>query len=310
MRYTAFECMEFKSKRFVFGGASPAPLDQVLKREFPAASWSDVRKLIQTGKVSVNGSVVRDNRALVDVRGEVELNMTRPRATSTSDTRILYVDPHVVVVNKPAGIASVDHEAEPTSLQSEVRKALEVQERRKVPPLKVVHRLDKVTSGVMLFARTHAAQLDLKQQFRAHTTGRVYVAVAHGQVHGATLSFRLVRDRGDGYRGTTRDPNQGTTSVTHVRPLEHFARCTLLECKLETGRTHQIRIHLAEIGHPLVGETLYIRDYSGPLIESSRTLLHAQQLSFSHPVFRQSRQFHVPLPADFESVVNRERARV
>lgn len=301
--------MEFKSKRFVYGGASPLALDQVLKLEFSGASWSEVRKLIETGKVSVAGRVVRDNRQLVEPNGMVELSMTRPKTTPATDERILYVDPHVVVANKPAGIASVDHEAEPTSLQTQLRASLESIERKKLPPLKVVHRLDKVTSGVMIFARTAAAQSDLKEQFRAHTTGRVYLAIAHGKVHSGTLSFRLVRDRGDGVRGVTTNPNLGYTSVTHVRAREHLARCTLVECKLETGRTHQIRIHLAEIGHPLVGEPLYVRDFPGPLLSSERTMLHAAQLSFAHPVFRNTRRYEVPLPVEFEAFLQRERGR-
>lgn len=299
--------MEFKSKQFVFSGAAPAPLDQVLKLEFPGASWGAVRKLVETGKVTVNGGVVRDNRTQVRPGTALELRMTRPKASAPSDPRLLYVDQHVVVANKPIGIASVDHEAEPTSLQTELKKSLEDIERRKLPPLKVVHRLDKVTSGVMVFARTTAAQLDLKEQFRAHTTGRVYLAVAHGQVHSGTLSFRLVRDRGDGVRGVTKNPNLGYTSVTHVRVREPLPRCTLIECKLETGRTHQIRIHLAEIGHPLVGEPLYVRDYREPLIACDRTLLHAAQLSFTHPEFRNTRRYEVPLPPEFEAFLAKER---
>lgn len=301
--------MEFKSKQFVFGGTAPTPLDQVLKLEFPQASWNEVRKLIETGKLSVGGSVVRDNRHPVAPNTEVELRMTRPKSVPLADPRILYFDPHIVVANKPTGIASVDHEAEPTSLQSELRQSLEAQERRNVPPLKVVHRLDKVTSGVMLFARTQAAQADLKEQFRAHTTGRIYLAVAHGAVRSETLSFRLVRDRGDGVRGVTTNPNLGYTSVTHVRVKETFARCSLIECKLETGRTHQIRIHLAEVGSPLVGEPLYVRDFAGPLIPCERTLLHAALLSFTHPVFRNIRRYEVPLPAEFEAFLRVERAR-
>lgn len=300
--------MEFKSKQFVFSGAAPTPLDQVLKQEFSDASWNAVRKLIETGKVSVDGKLVRDTRQTVRPASSVELYMTRPKVLTAADPRILYVDQHVVVANKPTGIASVDHEAEPTSLQSELRTSLELQERKKLPPLKVVHRIDKVTSGVMVFARTQAAQADLKDQFRAHTTGRVYLAVAHGQVSSGTLSFRLVRDRGDGIRGVTQNPNLGYASVTHVRVREHLRHCTLVECKLETGRTHQIRIHLAEIGHPLVGEPLYVRDFAQPLISCERTLLHAAQLSFVHPTFRNTRRYEVPLPAEFEAFLHRQRA--
>jgi 23S rRNA pseudouridine1911/1915/1917 synthase len=221
----------------------------------------------------------------------------------------LYCDPHLVVVNKPVGLASVDHEREATSLQAEIRAWLSAKEKRPVPPLKVVHRLDKVTSGVMLFARTLGVQRDLKDQFRAHTTGRHYMAVAHGTVVDATLNFRLVRDRGDGIRGVTSDPTLGHHSVTQITVKERLARCSVIECRLETGRTHQIRIHLAHSGHPLVGDPLYTRGFEGPLILCSRTLLHAASLSFSHPVFRTRQRYEVALPEDFDTFIGGERAR-
>lgn len=300
--------MEFTSTSFLFEGPKAKPLDGVLKGQFPAASWGAVRKLIETGKVSVDGEVVRETRREIKPQSTIAIGMNRPKVQQAADQRILYVDPHVVVVNKPTGIASVDHEAEPTSLQSEIRRSLEQLERRKVPPLKVVHRIDKVTSGVMVFARTQAAQTDLKEQFKAHTTGRIYLALAHGEVHSGSLSFRLVRDRGDGVRGVTQNPLLGYPSTTHIKVREKFTRCTLVECKLETGRTHQIRIHLAEIGHPLVGEPLYNRDFKGTLLDAPRTMLHAAQLSFTHPAFRNTRRFEVPMPTEFSTFVERERS--
>jgi 23S rRNA pseudouridine1911/1915/1917 synthase len=221
--------------------------------------------------------------------------------------QVPYCDRHIVVVRKPAGISSVSHEDEPTSLQEQMQSWLTARERRPCPPLKVVHRLDKVTSGVMLFARNAQAQSNLKDQFRAHSTGRYYVAVAQGSVQNATLHFRLVRNRGDGLRGVTQDPGQGRHSVTHVSVLEQLARCTVLRCQLETGRTHQIRIHLATIGHPVIGDPVYGKDYSGLRLEAPRTLLHASFLSFSHPVTRQRLSFEDPLPADFEAWLREER---
>jgi 23S rRNA pseudouridine1911/1915/1917 synthase len=213
----------------------------------------------------------------------------------------------LVVVNKPEGLASVDHVREATSLQSQLRATLEQLDRRSLPELCVVHRLDKVTSGVMMFARNRSIQHALKAQFKAKTTGRFYLALAHGEVHDGTLRFRLVRDRGDGIRGTTTDATQGYPSVTHVTALEQLARCTLIRCKLETGRTHQIRIHLAAIGHPLLGETVYNRDYSEPLLKCSRTMLHAAFLSFDHPVHQQRHEYESDLTPSFQNVLEQER---
>jgi len=250
-------------------------------------------------------------RRLVPPGADVQIQMTAPRPKpgfTVASEYVLFCDRDVVVVRKPVGISSVEHEDEPTCLASELREWLSRHEKRSCPPLKTVHRLDKVTSGVMVFARTPAAQLELKEQFRAHTTGRHYIAVAHGRVHDATLSYRLVRNRGDGLRGVTNDPNLGRHSVTHVVASEALARCTVVQCRLETGRTHQIRIHLAHTGHPVVGDTLYGRDHEGPAIDSPRTLLHAASLSFTHPRDRRRLEFEEALPEDFEAVIRRERA--
>ena len=129
-----------------------------------------------------------------------------------------------------------------------------------------------------------------------------------GVVEDATLVYRLIRNRGDGLRGVTDDPNRGKHSVTHVTQRERLGRCTVVQCRLETGRTHQIRIHLAQIGHPVVGDPVYGRDHQGPPIECPRTLLHASYLSLSHPVLRQRLSFEDPLPEDFEGWLRRERA--
>jgi 23S rRNA pseudouridine1911/1915/1917 synthase len=302
---------EFRSETFVMGLAEPTPLENVLRQRFTGASWNEIRRLISSGKVRVSARATTETRGLVPPGAEVQIQMTTPRQKpgfQVAADYVVFCDPSVVVVKKPPGISSVDHEDEPTSLASELREWLSQKERRPCPPLKIVHRLDKVTSGVMVYARTQPAQLDLKEQFRAHTTGRHYIAVAHGRVFDATLSFRLVRNRGDGLRGVTNDPNLGTHSVTHVATTEVLARCSVVSCRLETGRTHQIRIHLAQIGHPIVGDTLYGRDHAGPAIESPRTLLHAAHLSFTHPRDRRRLEFDDPLPADFENVVRRERA--
>ncbi|HTV24378.1 MAG TPA: RluA family pseudouridine synthase [Polyangiaceae bacterium] len=302
---------EFRSETFRAELSAPTPLENVLRQRFPEASWSAIRRLIGTGKVRVASVAASEPRRLVPPGADVQIQMTAPRTKpgfTAAAEYVMFCDRDVVVVRKPVGISSVEHEDEPTCLATELRDWLSRHEKRSCPPLKTVHRLDKVTSGVMVFARTQAAQLALKEQFRAHTTGRHYVAVAHGRVHDATLSYRLVRNRGDGLRGVTNDPNLGRHSVTHVAVREVLPRCTLVQCRLETGRTHQIRIHLAHTGHPVVGDTLYGRDHEGPAIESPRTLLHAASLSFTHPHDRRRLEFEDPVPEDFEAVVRRERA--
>jgi 23S rRNA pseudouridine1911/1915/1917 synthase len=130
-------------------------------------------------------------------------------------------------------------------------------------PLHVVHRIDRATSGLLAFAKSKRAEVGLAAQLRAHTMERMYICVAHGRVTAGRIESNLIADRGDGLRGSTSDPNRGKRAVTHVRVREELRGATLCEISLETGKTHQIRIHLAESGHPLVGEPVYVRDYRG-----------------------------------------------
>jgi RluA family pseudouridine synthase len=302
---------EFRSESFRAELPDPTPLENVLRQRFPGASWNDIRRLIGSGKVRVASLATTETRRLVPPGADVQIQMTAPRPRPgfiAASEYVLFKDQELVVVRKPAGISSIEHEGESTNLAAELRDWLSRSEKRPSRPLEVVHRLDKVTSGVMVFARNRQAQLALKEQFRAHTTGREYVAVAHGRVFDGTLAFRLVRNRGDGLRGVTSDPKLGRQSVTHVMASEALARCTVVRCRLETGRTHQIRIHLAHTGHPVVGDTLYGRNVEGPTIESPRTLLHAAYLSFTHPRDRRRLEFRDPVPEDFQAVIERERS--
>src|SRR6202040_38118 len=125
------------------------------------------------------------------------------------------------------------------------------------PRLRVVHRLDQETSGLVVFARTVPAERLLGMQFHAHTVTRRYLAVVPGRLDAGTVRSFLVRDRGDGRRGSTQSDADGKEAITHFEVAERLPGYTLLSCRLETGRTHQIRIHLAELGHPVCGEKVY-----------------------------------------------------
>ena len=134
---------------------------------------------------------------------------------------------------------------------------------------------------------------------------RMYICVAHGVVTPGRIESNLVADRGDGLRGSTSHAGQGKRAITHVSVRQALRGATLCEVRLETGKTHQIRIHLAESGHPLVGEPVYIRDYAGPWIQSPRLMLHAATLGFEHPVTAERVSLSAPLPPDFTSVLDR-----
>jgi 23S rRNA pseudouridine1911/1915/1917 synthase len=301
----------FSSESFPVEGETPLPLERILKDRHAAASWRQVRTLIESGKTFVDATRVTSCRALVSPGSTVRVHMNAPREPKgyeLADELVLYHDRDVVVVNKPIGLSSMTHEGETNSTDRLVADWLSRKTKRSAQ-VHVVHRLDKVTSGVLVFACTRDATLALKEQFRAHTVGRHYFAIAHGHLRDRRLSFRIVRDRGDGLRGVTREPGRGVHSVTDVQVLEQFARCALVRCRLETGRTHQIRIHLAQIGSPLVGEPLYTLGLQGPFLDAPRVMLHAAHLSFGHPRTRARLSFDSPLPEAFEQFLNRERKR-
>lgn len=295
--------------------AAPAngPLDRVLRALHPGSSWNAIRRLIETGKVSVDGEVTRDPVRAVR-QGAVLVVSMRARRPSAGETlpksAFVHVDSQVAVVRKPAGVSTVPFdETETDTLVDRLHQALKASSRGNTAPPGIVHRLDKETSGLILFARTLAAKRALKQQFRVHSVHRRYVAVAHGAVVAQSVSSRLVRDRGDGRRGSTANPTLGRDAVTHVGVLERLDGATLVECRLETGRTHQIRIHLAELGHPLLGETLYMKGYTGPIVDAPRLMLHARELGFSHPSTGEPLRFEEPMPDDMRLVVESLRRR-
>ncbi len=295
-------------------------LAAVLRALLPGQSWSDVRRLIETRRAKVNGDLCLDPARRVH-EGEVVEVLPRPAAKpeQPEQATIRHLDEHIVVVEKPSGINTVRHPAErawtarrralsPT-LEDLVPRLIQRQEGRsqKGPPprLRVVQRLDKETSGLVVFARTVAAERGLGQQFHAHTVHRRYLAVVRGYVPAQTIRTRLVRDRGDGRRGSTPLADQGKEAVTHVEPVERLSRYTVVGCRLETGRTHQIRIHLAELGHPVCGEKVY-----GPGTDDSgapRLALHAAELGFVHPTTDAPLRWTMPLPTDLEAFVQRLR---
>jgi 23S rRNA pseudouridine1911/1915/1917 synthase len=304
-----------------------------LREQLPGRSWSDVRRLISSRQVMIDGNLCLDGGRRL--RGtEVVKLLAHPTAPPPreEDVRILYLDAHLVVVDKPPRMTSVRHAEEqgwsprrkqiqPTLedvLPRAIARKLSRGERGrrgappgKLPPVKPVHRLDRDTSGVMVFARTKVAEQGLVQQFRRHTTERRYLAVVQGQVAAQTVESSLIRDRGDGRRGSTTMTEAGKRAVTHVKPLEHFDQYTLIECRLETGRTHQIRIHLAELGHPLCGETVYDKPLNGPAKADAsgapRLALHAAELQFDHPITSERVRFHSPLPHDLAAFLERIR---
>ncbi len=265
--------------------------------------WSQARKLCEDGRVRVDGQTERDPARRMR-RGECVEVGTRSEAVAAERVALVYEDVHVVVLDKPAGISSVPYEKrERGTAMDLVRQIWRAAGRpATLQPLYVVHRIDKETSGLLAFAKTKLGERGLQNLFRAHDVLRSYICVAHGKVNDRRIETRLCTDRGDGLRGSTWHKGQGKRAVTHVRAVKPLGEATLCEVRLETGKTHQIRIHLAESGHPLVGEKVYIRDFlraKHTPLPSQRLLLHAATLGFVHPVSGKKLHFESPLPPDF-----------
>ncbi|MGE0867363.1 MAG: RluA family pseudouridine synthase [Kofleriaceae bacterium] len=271
--------------------------------------WSVAKRYVSTGKVFVDGTSITtiDHRLTPGQQVELRINAPRPR-DPTREGVLVFDDPHIVVIDKPSGVNSVPYERETDTAMDLIRGAW----RRMGKPatsvaLHVVHRIDRATSGLLMFAKSKRAEIGLAAQLRAHTMDRMYQCVAHGAIASRRIESQLVVDRGDGLRGSTTHSGQGKRAITHVTAMRALRDATLCEVRLETGKTHQIRIHLAEAGHPLVGETVYIRDFEAaghkPL-RSPRLLLHAATLGFVHPITNEPVALSSALPGDFCAVLD------
>lgn len=292
-------------------------------RELSGGSWNQARELVRRGKVRVDGATVTEITTRIADASEVviDLHARRLRRAELPEDSILFLDHDIVVVNKPAGLMSVPYEDEKDTLVDRTRIAIDRgarnaatgrNARAQPTELGVVQRLDKDTTGVLVFARNLEAKRVLQQQFRVHSIERRYLAIVHGEIaHARTVESDLIRDRGDGLKGSFGHfrrprgplPEDAQHAITHIRPLEALRGATLIECKLETGRQHQIRIHVSERGHPIVGEQVYIRDYERPRIPAARPMLHARVLGFEHPRSGKPLSFSIDPPQDFEAML-------
>lgn len=276
-----------------------------------AVAWSVAKRQIATGKVFVDGACVTEIDLRLTAGQAIELRSHARRPLDPEREGVLvYDDAHVVVIDKPTDINSVPYEERETGTAMDlIRGAWRRQGKPATSvPLHVVHRIDRATSGLLMFAKTKAAEMGLAAQLRAHSLERMYRCVAHGVVTSQRIESYLVPDRGDGMRGSTSRIDQGKRAITHVTADRALLKATLCSVRLETGKTHQIRIHMAEAGHPLVGETVYIRDYEergGKLLTSGRLMLHAATLGFEHPITGKRVSLTSELPPDFLAVVQR-----
>ncbi|MGM9928932.1 MAG: RluA family pseudouridine synthase [Bacillus sp. (in: firmicutes)] len=284
-------------------------LDKYLSVQNEEISRTQAQLLIKDGQVLVNGQSVKTNYKC-QLNDEVELTMPEPVELDViaeeMDLDIYYEDEDVLVVNKPKGM--VVHPA-PGHMTGTLVNGLmghckDLSGINGVLRPGIVHRIDKDTSGLLMVAKNDMAHEGLVQQLVDKSVTRKYTALAHGNIqhHHGTIDAPIGRDKKD-RQSMTVDPD-GKHAVTHFTVLENFKDFTLVECQLETGRTHQIRVHMKYIGFPLAGDPKY-----GPkkTFEIGGQALHAGVLGFIHPRTKEYMEFNAPLPAYFEELIEKLR---
>ena len=283
-------------------------LDQALARLFHQYSRSRLQEWLRAGHIKVDG---RAAAARMPVSGGEEISVTPPRLPDAAPRaqrmplKIVHEDAALIVIDKPAGLVMHPGAGQPdrTLLNALLAHAPAL---AGVPRAGIVHRLDKDTSGLLVVAKTVEAQTDLVRQLADRSMRRVYTALVQGDPPASgTIDAPVGRD----IRARTRMAvtNRGKPARTSYRVLERFGRAALVECRLETGRTHQIRVHFQHIRHPLVGDTVYRRGTRHGL-SFPRQALHAAELSLRHPASGEEMTWRSPLPRDFKRLVDQLRA--
>jgi len=286
-------------------------LDQALAQLFPAHSRSRLQAWLKAGRVLLDGG--RQDAKHRVWGGEMLEVQAAPAPEETAETpediplAVVYEDAHILVIDKPVGLVAHPGSGNwsGTLLNALLHHAPAL---AAVPRAGIVHRLDKDTSGLLVVAKTLEAQTDLVRQLQARSVRRHYLAVVHGQVTGSgTVEAPIGRHPTQRTRMAV--VGAGRPAVTHYAPRERFGHATLVECRLETGRTHQIRVHMAHIGHPLAGDATYGRRKSAvPFLDAfPRQALHAFRLGLLHPASGAELVWESPLPADFEALLARLR---
>jgi len=289
-------------------------LDAALAELCPDYSRTAIKAWIEAGRVSVNGHTDTKPRAIVQTDDAIELaaRFTDHRVTEAQPLRfaLAYEDDALLVVDKPAGL--VVHPGAGNPDRTLVNGLLfRFPTLSALPRAGIVHRLDKDTSGLLLVARTPAAFQALARQMAAREIQRGYAALVHGVPIGSgTVEAALGRDRVQ--RTRMRVASDGRHAITHYRVVERFRAHALLELTLETGRTHQIRVHMQHLGHPLIGDPTYAKGRIAPsrltpglsaaLARLQRQALHAKSLEFEHPLRGEIITVKSPLPADLRQI--------
>jgi 23S rRNA pseudouridine1911/1915/1917 synthase len=289
-------------------------LDQILALMVPEHSRNRLQQWIKAGRVLVDGEPVLEPKHKIHGSEQLSIRVDQVLTDAEAgtflpepmDLNVVYEDDHIMVINKPPGL--VVHPAA-GNWQGTLLNGLLAYDPvfTHVPRAGIVHRLDKDTSGLMVVAKTLEAHTHLVRQLQARTVKRVYRAVLCGvpRVDG-TVNAPIGRDSRQRTRMAV--SSQGKEAITHYRLLEMYPGCSLVECILETGRTHQIRVHMGFIGNPLVGDATYQGGKRYPLPEPAagfgRQALHARQLGLIHPATGEAMKWTAPPPEDMANLIN------
>ena len=293
-------------------------LDRALADAIPTLSRERLKTLIRSGAVEALGKPVRD--PAVRVRGDelflLAVPDPEPAYNEAQDIplRIIFEDEHLLVVDKPAGL--VVHPAAGNRDGTLVNALLHhcgdsLSGIGGVARPGIVHRIDKGTSGLLVVAKTDVAHEGLARQFAAHSIERRYLAIVNGvpKKSEGVVDAPLARSAANRKKIAIVEGSRGKRAVTHWRRIEVLREAALVECRLETGRTHQVRVHMASIGHPLVGDPVYGRTGKahGKLLKElqfHRQALHAAELGFTHPVTKRRLSFASAMPPDMQELFN------
>ena len=279
-------------------------LDQALAEMLPQHSRSRLQAWINAGAITLAGEIATPKRRVwggeqIQVQPSEHPSEAAPQAEAM-DLNIRYEDAVILVIDKPAGL--VVHPGSGnwsgTLMNALLHHAPQLQA---VPRAGIVHRLDKETSGLLVVAKTLEAQTDLVRQLQARTVKRHYLAVVEGNVAQAEGCIEAPIGRHPTARVKMAVVSRGKPAITHFKVMERFSKHTLIECRLETGRTHQIRVHMQSIGYPLVGDPAYGAKNVRRIFK--RQALHAWRLGLIHPQTQQAKNWEAPLPADLNALL-------
>ena len=290
-------------------------IDRFLSKDLENLSRSYLQKLLKDGDIIVNGKVVKANYK-VSQGDEIQVSIPEPETLDILPENIpldiLYEDDDILVVNKPKGM--VVHPA-PGHYSHTLVNAVMYHCGERLSGINgvlrpgIVHRIDMDTTGSLLICKNDHAHQILAEELKEHSITRRYHAIVHGNIKEdtGTVNAPIGRHPVDRKRMSTKAPN-GRHAVTHYKVLERFGDYTYIECELETGRTHQIRVHMSSIGHPILGDTVY-GSAKCPYKLQGQTL-HAKILGITHPTTGEYMEFDAPLPEYFSDLLQRLRRKL